>query len=70
MNKNFYLLTLAVLFLSKPAFAYIGPGAALGLIGSALGFSSIVVVSIILSIAWPLWWVFKKVRKKRKEKEV
>jgi hypothetical protein len=46
--------------------AYIGPGAAITLLGSVLGFSSLVLLGTISTILWPLWLVFQYIKRKKK----
>lgn len=59
------LLFLAAVIFPSSANAYIGPGAAIGLLGSVLGFSSLVVVGIIFTFAWPAWLIYKYYKKKK-----
>lgn len=54
---------------AAPAQAYIGPGAGIGLLGSILGFSSLVVVGLVFSVLWPAWLIVKFVRRKSKGEE-
>jgi hypothetical protein len=49
--------------------AYIGPGAGIGLLGSILGFSSLVIVGIVFSVLWPVWLIVKFVRRRKKGEE-
>lgn len=62
MNKNTVLISLFLLMISIPAFAYIGPGAGIPFIGSFIGF----VVTVILVIAAILFWPIRKLLKKKK----
>jgi hypothetical protein len=49
--------------------AYIGPGAGIGLLGSILGISSLVVVGIVFSVLWPVWLLVKFFRRKKQDGE-
>ena len=59
--KSFYSsVLLSVVFLcwtELAANAYIGPGAAITLLGSILGFSWLVFLGIIFTFAWPLVYI-------------
>ena len=55
-------LTLLLLCLSASAFAYVGPGAGISVLGSLLGILATIVVAIGAIIVWPL----RKVLKRRK----
>ncbi len=54
----------AVFFLlsSATAFAYIGPGAGISVLGSLLGILSTILLAIVAIVAWPL----RKLMKRRK----
>lgn len=56
------LLTAAVLLLSTPAMAYIGPGAGISVLGSLLGILATIVIAIAAIVMWPLRKVLKKRR--------
>lgn len=45
---------LAVAFLARPAFAYVGPGAGLSLLGALWGVLSAIVLAFAFVVAWPL----------------
>lgn len=63
MNKLFLLLTV---FVSMPAFSYIGPGMSGGLIIAVIGFFT----AIILGIWGILYFPIKRSLKKIKEKKL
>lgn len=50
------LLVLAILTLPAPAFAYVGPGAGLSVIGAALAF----IASLFLALIGFIWYPLKK----------
>lgn len=56
------LLTAAILLLSTPAMAYIGPGAGISVLGSLLGILATIVIAIAAIVMWPLRKVLKKRR--------
>ena len=59
------ILILMILFFSKYALAYIGPGLGLGLIASIVG----LIFSILLFIFAILWFPLKKIFKKEKKNQ-
>ena len=67
MNKKNILLLCALAMQITPsaAHAYIGPGAAISLLGSILGFSSMVLFGAFCTIAWPIWLVIRVIKRKR-----
>lgn len=69
MMIKYIKIFLFIMLLPSYAEAYIGPGAALGLIGSTLGLSWIIILSVALTLAWPIWWVFKKLKKQKSNSE-
>jgi hypothetical protein len=56
------ILTVILMCLSTPAFAYIGPGAGISVLGSVLGILATIVVTIGAILFWPL----RKLMKRRK----
>ncbi len=54
-----------MILLSSQAFAYIGPGAGIPIIGSLLG----MVVTVVLVIAAILFWPIRKILKKKKKNQ-
>jgi len=64
-HRIFIMSLLAVLSLmSGPAFAYIGPGAGLGMIGSLLAVVAAIVVALVGIIVYPI-----RVWKKKREQQ-
>jgi len=60
------LFAVVLLTLASPAFAYIGPGAGISVVGSLLGILATIFVAIGAIIFWPLR-KFMKRRKARRE---
>ncbi len=58
--KNFFLI--ALLIISFPVHAYIGPGMGAGVIASVLG----ILFSLVLAIAGLIYYPFKRFLKKHK----
>ncbi len=56
---GFIMLALP-LIATAPAQAYIGPGAALGLVGYAVSLGAMVVISLLTVLAWPVMVMLKK----------
>lgn len=54
------LLQIALLSMATPAHAYIGPGAALGLVGYAVSLGAMVVISLLTVLAWPVMTLLRK----------
>lgn len=61
-----YLSFLSTVIFPSSSYAYVGPGAALSLLGSVLGFSVLVSLGIIFSLAWPLWAIYKYLTNKKR----
>jgi membrane protein implicated in regulation of membrane protease activity len=51
----------AFLDLSAPAFAYVGPGAGLTLLGALWG----LIVAVVLSVGFVILWPFRKMLRRR-----
>ena len=67
MKKQYLWIGLILLaLLPCPAMAYVGPGAAITLLGSVLGFSSLVLLGAISTVLWPVWLVFKFIKRRKK----
>jgi type VI protein secretion system component VasK len=63
MSKTlFVLLAFLLLAVSGPAFAYIGPGAGISVIGSLLS----ILATIFIAIAAIVFWPMRKLLKRRK----
>ena len=58
------LALLLLLLLPSPALAYIGPGAALGLLGYAFGLAGMVGGAVVMVVAYPVYIIWKKRKKK------
>ena len=58
--KNFFLI--ALIIISLPTHAYIGPGMGAGVIASILG----ILFSVVLAIAGLIYYPLKRLLKKRK----
>jgi uncharacterized membrane protein len=58
-----FVLIIVVYGFPAAAMAYVGPGAALSLLGTGLGFSSLVVLGVVFTFAWPIWLIYKKIKK-------
>lgn len=56
------LLTLLVVMFASPAYAYIGPGAAVAFLGYAFGPVIAIVVSVGLIFAWVGRMIWKRVK--------
>ncbi len=56
------LVALSIIFISKSALAYIGPGLGLGLIASMVG----LIFSILLFVLAIIWFPLKRLIKKNK----
>lgn len=62
--KNLYLFAFALIFtlgLGQDAFAYIGPGAGLSMLGAFWG----LVVAVLAAISFLLFWPIRKMFKKK-----
>jgi hypothetical protein len=65
LRKSFFILIVFlcnILFITPPAFAYVGPGMGGGIIASVLG----IVIGIATAIIGVLWFPIKRFIKKRK----
>ena len=60
--RKLLLLTGFFLALSQPAFAYIGPGAGISVLGGLLG----ILTTIIIAMGAILFWPIRKMLKKKK----
>lgn len=66
MNKNLLAILLTppvvagVLFAPDVAWAYLGPGAGLGMIGSLIGVAVVVLVSVLGLVIYPLRMLRKR----------
>ena len=49
---------------AAPAFAYVGPGPGLSMLGSALGFLAAIAFALLVVIAYPLRLLYLKLRKR------
>lgn len=47
------------------AYAYIGPGAGVALIGTFFGFTAALFATLAMVLAWPVWIVWKKYKAKK-----
>lgn len=59
--KIFFALCLLV---ASPAYAYVGPGPGLSMLGSALGFIAAIGFALLVVIAYPLRLLYLKLRKR------
>ncbi|MCB1783126.1 MAG: hypothetical protein KDI13_03955 [Alphaproteobacteria bacterium] len=57
----------ACLLLTNPAQAYVGPGAAVVLIGYIFGPIVAVITAVGLVFLWPLYYLWKKIKSKKKK---
>lgn len=55
------IAALAMLSWSAPAFAYIGPGAGLGMIGTAL----VMLAAIVMAVGFLIFWPVRKLLKRK-----
>lgn len=65
MAKSFGTLILALAFfaIAEPAFAYVGPGAGVSLLGAAAGLIVAILVAFGVIVLWPLRRFMKSRRK-------
>jgi len=54
--------TAAVALLASPAFAYVGPGAGLTLLGALWG----LILAIVMSVGFVILWPFRRLMRRRK----
>lgn len=64
-----YLLAIPLLFLSSPAFAYVGPGPGLSMLGSAFTLLIGVVFALFMVVFYPIRLFLKKRKIKNKPEE-
>ena len=60
---------LSLISVAAPAQAYIGPGAAITLFGTFLGFTATVVLGVVFTLAWPCWILYKRHKAKKQAVE-
>lgn len=63
-------LFVSLVFISTTSVsAYVGPGAAVALVGTVFGFGAAIAVSIFFVLAWPAWklYVWYKARNQPKD---
>ncbi len=53
---------LALLLMASSAFAYVGPGAGISVLGSLLGILATIVLALVAIVMWPI----RKMMKRRK----
>lgn len=56
-------LALALIFIPACAQAYIGPGAALGVVGYFFGMTGVVIVAVLMALYYPVKVMLRKYRK-------
>jgi hypothetical protein len=56
------MATTAVTFVVSPAFAYVGPGAGLTLLGALWG----LILAIVMSVGFIILWPFRRLMRRRK----
>lgn len=61
-----FLFCFALLLMPTLAHAYIGPGAAIGLIGYFFGLAGIGVAAVLMVLYFPIKWAFLAIRGKKK----
>ncbi len=59
------LLTILAVLVTAPALAYIGPGAGAGFIGSLLTTISVILVSLLAILIWPIRLLIKRWKKRK-----
>lgn len=64
--KKFQLLLVIFTLLPTPAFAYIGPGAGLGMIATFIA----IVLGVILLIVGFVWYPLKRILNKRRQTKI
>lgn len=60
------LAAAAVLTLTTPTLAYVGPGAGIALFGSFLAVLSAVLSALLMLLTWPLRWIWRTLRGRRR----
>jgi uncharacterized protein HemX len=63
MDKRFVLLMCGILLVPGAAFAYVGPGAGLSLLGALWALLVAIGAAIVFVIAWPI----RKMRRRKRE---
>ena len=56
------MATIAVTFAVSPAFAYVGPGAGLTLLGALWG----LILAVVMSVGFVILWPFRRLMRRRK----
>jgi hypothetical protein len=56
---------MAALLVPLPAAAYIGPGAGIGVIGSALALLGALALAVVVVVAWPIRRILRRARSRR-----
>lgn len=56
---------LVLVLISRPALAYIGPGAGLGAIGAALGLLAAIVMAVGVVLFWPIRRLMRRLKSTR-----
>lgn len=59
------LFVVATALLSPSALAYIGPGAGAGFVGSLLTTLSVIVVSLVAILVWPVRLLIRRLRRRK-----
>lgn len=59
-----------LIVIALPVPAYVGPGAAVGLIGTALGLGAFAAFALAMIVSWPFYILYKKMRKSRQSVSV
>ncbi len=67
MSKIILYFIISFLTFSS-AQAYIGPGAGIGVLLSGLGFIVLIILLIISILIFPVKWIIKKIKNKKKNK--
>lgn len=58
------IFVFAVMLLSAPAYAYVGPGVAVAFVGYIFGPIIAIAIAVGLILIWPARWLYKKYKKK------
>jgi protein-S-isoprenylcysteine O-methyltransferase Ste14 len=67
--RKLLFLTGLFLVLSQPAFAYIGPGAGISVLGGLLGILTTIIVALGAILFWPIRKMLKKKKASSQEPE-